>query len=498
MAVIGEQLLQPESGWKRYDEANIQAIIKGTFWGKENFNGFYGGSSIWLKSIDSSYKFKFYGNKLRLISDRNTNRPQNNTKLVIDGVEYICNTYGQTNGQILAIDVGNLEDSIHDVVISPVKEGLATIDCIDINSDGYILDLALERNKTINKLEVGEYIPCNYSYYDGFSSFYTGKDINFICVSHTDRQSILICDKVIPDLSFDEINQKGFIYGNELENQSYEHNILKIQSLTGGSNNNGLSEYDKYIVNSDLNGLITPGDKTIWNWDICSITSSISASDNSKIITRGYSSLTNYSTNNTFNNKGPTFGFRPVLIIKHLYVSPSFEINQFGNFDNCFSIANINLDISIKIPKVSVSIINTTNSKTFISTELINVVDNYLNIDYTFNKDDFELNKVNVLKITLTDENEFETSIEINTFPIEDKLLIFNNSITSTIIENKHNKDRMIVCANIKDNCIVLYLNNNNYIEANLEDYVSVNKNTKLKFLLDKNSDLISYGLSFI
>ncbi|MCC0679973.1 hypothetical protein IC218_06800 [Clostridioides sp. ES-S-0005-03] len=497
MAIVGEQLLQPELGWKRYDESSIRSINKNC--SSEAHSVYCGGSATLLKRTDSSYKFKFYGNKLRLISDKNSNRPKDNTKITIDGTEYVANSYGsQPIPQILVISLENLENSIHEVVISPVKEGFVVVDCIDINEDGYITDLPLEKNKIINKIKVGEYISCNYTYNNGFTDFYSGTDMNFICVKHTDRESILISDKVFPNLSFDDVNQKGFIYGNELDNQPYKHNVLIVRSLIGGANNNGLSEYDKYIVNSDLNGLITPGDKTIWNWDICSITSSISASDNSKIITRGYSSLTNYSTNNTFNNKGPNFGFRPVLIIRHLYVSPSFEINQFGNFDNCFSIANINLDISIKIPKVSVSIINTTNSKTFISTELINVVDNSLNIDYTFNKDDFELNKVNVLKITLTDENEFETSIEINTFPIEDKLLIFNNSITSTIIENKHNKDRMIVCANIKDNCIVLYLNNNNYIEANLEDYGSVNKNTKLKFLLDKNSDLISYGLSFI
>lgn len=498
MAVIGEQLLQPEAGWKRYDETNIRAIIKGSSWSKEANSVYYKGSIILLKSDDSIYKFKFYGNKLRLISDRNTNRPKDNIKLSIDGINYIGNSYGVTTGQVLTMNLENLETSIHEVVISPVKEGFVVIDCIDINSDGYIFDLALKQNKIINKLEIGEYIPCNYTYEDGFSNFYTGKDINFICVSHTDRQSILISDKVIPSLSFDEINQKGFIYGNELENQPYEHNILQVSSLTGGANNNGLSEYDKYIVNSDLNGLITPGDKTIWNWDICSITSSISASDNSKIITRGYSSLINYSTNNTFNNKGPTFGFRPVLIIKHLYIPPSFEINQFGNFDDCFNVTNINLDISIKIPKGNIKIVNTTNSNAFISTELIDIINGSLSIDYTFNKDDFELNKVNVLKVTLTDENEFETSIEINTFPIEDKLFIFDNSITSTIIENKYNKDRMIICANIKDNCVVLYLNNNNYIEASLEDYVSINQNTKLKFLLDKNSDLTSYGLAFI
>lgn len=497
MAIIGERLPKPEAGWKRYDESDIRAVIKGFFGGEEPHNVFYGGSSIWLKSIDSSYKFKFYGNKLRLISDRNTNRPQNNTKLIIDGVEHICNTYGQTSGQILIIDVVNLDDSIHDVIISPVKEGLATIDCIDINEDGYIIDLSLEKNRIINQIKVGEYISCNYNYNNDFTDFYSGTDMNFICVNHTDIESILISDKVFPNLSFDEINQKGFIYGNELDNQPYKHNLLIVRSLTGGSNNNGLSEYDKYIVKSDLDGLITPGDKTIWNWDICSITSSISASNNSKIITRGYSSLTNYSTNNTFNNKGPTFGFRPVLIIKHLYAFPSLEINQFGKFGNCFNITNINLDVSIKTPKVIVEIMNTNNSHTLIATELIDVVNNSLSINYMFDKNDFILNKTNVLKITLTDENDFDTFIKINTFPIEDKLFIFNNSITSTVIENKYNKDKMIVSANIKNNYVILYLSNNNYIEINLEEYVSLNQNTKLKFLLDKDSDLMSYGLAF-
>ncbi|HGM3773519.1 TPA: hypothetical protein ACKOHV_001790 [Clostridioides difficile] len=499
MASIGEQLLQPEEGWRRYDETNIRAMIEGTVWSKDTSSYYYGASSVLLQSADCSYKFKFYGNKLRLISDRNKNRPQNNTKLTIDGVEYIANSYySQPIGQTLTIDLENLENSIHEVIISPVQEGFVVIDCIDINQDGYIIHPVLKQNKNVNKLEIGEYISCNYSYPDGFTNFNNGEDINFICVSCTDRQSILISDKVIPNLSFDEINQKGFIYGNELDNQPYKHNLLIVRSLTGGSNNNGLSEYDKYIVNSDLDGLITPGDKTIWNWDICSITSSISASDNSKIITRGYSSLTNYSTNNTFNNKGATFGFRPVLIIKHLYIFPVFDINYFGEINNCFDITNIVLDISIKKPKAIIEIVNINNSNTLVSTDLIDIVNGSLSVGYIFDKNDFELNKKNELKITLIDENNFSSFIKINTFPTEDKLFIFDYSITSTVIENKYSKDRMIICANIKDNYNVLYLNNDKYISVELEEFIDVSKSIKLKFLLDKNSSLISYGVAFI
>ena len=497
MAIVGEQLLQPETGWKRYDESNIRSINKNC--SSEANSAYYGGSITLLKSTDSSYKFKFYGNKLRLISDKNSNRPKDNTKITIDGIEYVANSYNsQPISQVLAISLENLENSIHEVVISPVKEGFVVVDCIDINEDGYIVDLPLEKNSIINKIKVGEYIPCNYTYNNGFTDFYSGTDMNFICVKHTDRESILISDKVFPNLSFDEINQKGFIYGNELDNQHYKHNSLIVRSLTGGSNNNGLSEYDKYIVNSDLDGLITPGDKTIWNWDICSITSSISASDNSKIITRGYSSLTNYSTNNTFNNKGPTFGFRPVLIIKHSYIFPIFDINYFGDFNNCFTLTNIILDVSIKKPKAIIEVININNSHTLVSTDLIDIVNGSLNVVYVFNKNDFILNEKNELKITLIDENNFSTFIKINTFPTEDKLFIFNSSITSTTIENKYNKCRMIVSANIKNNYIILHLNNNNYIEINLEECVSLNQNTKLKFLLDKDSDLTSYGLAFI
>ncbi|MER0278665.1 hypothetical protein ABRY18_00615 [Clostridioides difficile] len=497
MAIVGEQLLQPEAGWKRYDESKIRSINKNCSLDANSV--YYGGSSILLKSTNSSYKFKFYGNKLRLISDKNSNRPKDNTKITIDGIEYIANSYNsQPIPQVLAISLENLENSIHEVVISPVKEGFVVVDCIDINEDGYIADLPLEKNRIINVIKVGEYIPCNYTYNNGFTDFYSGTDMNFICVNHTDRESILISDKVFPNLSFDEINQKGFIYGNELDNQPYEHNSLIVRSLTGGSNNNGLSEYDKYIVNSDLDGLITSGDKTIWNWDICSITSSISASDNYKIVTRGYSSLTNYSTNNTFNNKGPTFGFRPVLIIKHSYIFPIFDINYFGDFNNCFNITNIILDVSIKKPKAIIEIININNSHTLVSTDLIDIVNGSLSVDYAFNKNDFILNEKNELKITLIDENNFSSFIRINTFPTEDKLFIFNHSITSTIIENKYSKDRMIICANIKDNYNVLYLNNDKYISVDLEEFIDVSKSTKLRFLLDKNSNLISYGVAFV
>jgi hypothetical protein len=62
-------------------------------------------------------------------------------------------------------------------------------------------------------------------------------------------------------------------------------NNIKIRSLTGGNaylNTDGKSslidneigaypnnnEWDKYIVNSSLNGKITPGDDSIWNWNL--------------------------------------------------------------------------------------------------------------------------------------------------------------------------------------------------------------------------------------
>ena len=147
------------------------------------------------------------------------------------------------------------------------------------------------------------------------------------------------------------MNINGFIEGKLIQQQSLS---LMIRSITGGvayldANGNpsttdqGLgaypsnNEWDKYIVNSNLGGAITPGDNNIWNInDIWSWTlntpitgtwtpsiGSPTAAANTSRIGRGnlnassfpdvwFGASTGYAT---------TVGFRPVLQYIEPYVS---------------------------------------------------------------------------------------------------------------------------------------------------------------------------------
>jgi hypothetical protein len=93
--------------------------------------------------------------------------------------------------------------------------------------------------------------------------------------------------------------------------------ILRL--LTGGiSSTDKDNEWDQYIVNSTLNGTITPGDNGVWNWNgVYSWTSTtqqtVSNASGNRIV-RGNSS-NSYLTQTPSSN---TFGFRPVIVIQQI------------------------------------------------------------------------------------------------------------------------------------------------------------------------------------
>lgn len=64
---------------------------------------------------------------------------------------------------------------------------------------------------------------------------------------------------------------------------------FSLRLLTGGIDSNDKdNEWDKYIVNNDLNGTIKAGDNFVWNWqEVYSHTSSISATDLNYKVLRG-------------------------------------------------------------------------------------------------------------------------------------------------------------------------------------------------------------------
>ena len=70
-----------------------------------------------------------------------------------------------------------------------------------------------------------------------------------------------------------------------------EIETISVRLMSGGTSiSDKDNEWDKYIVNSTLDGLITPGDNTVWNWDITNIrswTSTTLSSSSAQRVMRG-------------------------------------------------------------------------------------------------------------------------------------------------------------------------------------------------------------------
>ncbi|MHB9938954.1 cell adhesion protein [Clostridium sporogenes] len=98
MATIGKQLLQPESGWKRFDD-NDKNISYAGDWNNALNSLFYKGS-YYNTSVSSSFnerklicKFNFTGTKLRIISSITKWRSKN----IIIRIDKIEERYGENN-----------------------------------------------------------------------------------------------------------------------------------------------------------------------------------------------------------------------------------------------------------------------------------------------------------------------------------------------------------------------------------------------------------------
>lgn len=156
MATIGQQLLQPEEGWKRYDDSVGYIKYEGT-WQRNmpNASSWLGTRHISSNTPDKIIKFVFKGTKLRILCNSSSNRSMNAT-ITIDGeVETINFRHTSTlpiSPTRLAYEKTGLSNDYHTVIIRDNTTDYIDIDCIDVDYDGEIVRYDYLENKDLPEL----------------------------------------------------------------------------------------------------------------------------------------------------------------------------------------------------------------------------------------------------------------------------------------------------------------------------------------------------------
>lgn len=245
--------------------------------------------------------------------------------------------------------------------------------------------MALTLNNNLNSLKVGNYFWCKYTVTTAgtvgvFSDIAIKTDaeatpvipiastnlpngyFKFIMVEDTSGKKKLIADRNIQhSISWDVLNTSGIASGSGLPTLfagiNKNNYNLSMRLLTGGITSTDLdNEWNKYIVNSTLDGNVAVGDNNIWNWSGIYTWTSTTTTPNSYRAIRG-------STVNGWNAGGPgsqyvgtNVSFRPVLEIESLMVNKSFILLSDGY--KKFIKGN---------PKINIPSVDLTSGKTYAS-----------------------------------------------------------------------------------------------------------------------------------
>ncbi|WP_336122223.1 discoidin domain-containing protein [Paenibacillus polysaccharolyticus] len=333
---VGEPLTSPDSGWKRIDDTDSRLLYTPSFTYSSNSNCYNGGAhQVVPNASEQTCKFRFYGTKLRLISLFYDPYPSSGVFIKIDGkAEEPIVINKPLSYQVLAYEVTGLELGYHEVVIGQHavsgSSGGLIVDAIDIDSEGRLFHP--EEVINVADLEIGKRIRCHYQSstanaigaFSGLgeqtsdfipvtSSTTPNGDFYFIMVEDWNGRKQLVTDRNIQSgVSWNTINASGMVSGVSISLAGLNEMSTSIRLLTGGINSSDtINEWDKYIVNSTLNGKMTAGDNNVWNWSgIYSWTSTTNTYASNNRTVRGSSSV-GFLTNTVSNNVA--HGFRPLM-----------------------------------------------------------------------------------------------------------------------------------------------------------------------------------------
>ena len=140
MATVGQQLLTPESGWRRYDDTDSRINYVGVP-AYINDSNCWNNTAHYTNSTEGSISFKFYGTKLRIIIGQSPVWSKN-VKITIDNIDYIYSNYNASGliVKILTFEKLDLSIGVHTIIIQNVSAGYWGVDCIDIDDTGYLVN----------------------------------------------------------------------------------------------------------------------------------------------------------------------------------------------------------------------------------------------------------------------------------------------------------------------------------------------------------------------
>jgi SPRY domain len=226
LKIVGTQLKAPELGWKRYDDTNPVFSYKGN-WNQTLATDYYATYAKFTTDTISTVSFKFYGDKIRLISYINPDQ-SDKVSITIDGAKHYFSNKDISLKMAVVFEKTGLGQELHEVYIVNESSGNFTFDAIDIGENGRLL----HPNEVthVRELEVGKRIRFNFTapatgitgivrnigketsdFIPVISSANSFGDAYFI-MTDVDRngRKVLVCDRNIQSsISWDELNSRG-------------------------------------------------------------------------------------------------------------------------------------------------------------------------------------------------------------------------------------------------------------------------------------------------
>lgn len=216
MGTVGQTLIAPETGWRRYDDTDSRIIYNGT-WVKVTSSSMYNGSNQYTQSVGSKIQFKFFGTKLRIIS-YGSSACSPFVSIAIDSVtESFSEKLVTSQYQTLVYEKTGLSNSVHTVVITSTDTNYTELDAIDIDDTGYLVHPILNQVSSLDNMKIGDCIPCQYknSLSGGIGYFHS--------LGYPNADEIPIIGSATPNGSFNFIKvDKGLYIGD----RAVQHTVL--------------------------------------------------------------------------------------------------------------------------------------------------------------------------------------------------------------------------------------------------------------------------------